>query len=120
MTYQLFDKLALLSVGETCYFGPVNDAPEYFNRIGYDMPPATNPAEFFLDLINIDLDKNGEVIERTQHIIKTWKSTQERRALDGEIERVATTPSKSDLAKLKILKASPWMVPLTLLAPLLD
>ncbi|KAL6408209.1 ATP-binding cassette sub-family G member 5 [Ilyonectria robusta] len=115
ITYQLFDKLALLSVGETCYFGAINDAPDYFHRIGYHMPPATNPAEFFLDLINIDLDKNGEVIERTQHIIKTWKSTQERRAMDEEIERVATTPSGTDLAKLKIPKASAWMVPLTLL-----
>ncbi|KAM5356834.1 hypothetical protein ACJ41O_003480 [Fusarium nematophilum] len=114
-TYQLFDKLALLSMGETCYFGPVNEASAYFSRIGYPIPPATNPAEFFLDLINIDLDKNGDVKERTQHIIQTWKTTPERRALDEDIERVSSTPSKTDLAKLKLPKPSPWAVPLTLL-----
>ncbi|KAJ3547949.1 hypothetical protein NM208_g1246 [Fusarium decemcellulare] len=115
VTYQLFDRLALLSMGETCYFGPLNDATEYFHRLGYHIPPATNPAEYFLDLVNIDLDKNGEVRERTRHIIEAWKNSQERNALDGEIEKAATASSETDLAKLKLPRPSPWMVPLTLL-----
>ncbi|PKS04912.1 hypothetical protein jhhlp_008277 [Lomentospora prolificans] len=114
-TYQLFDKLALLSLGKTCYFGPINDAPDYFNRIGYQMPPATNPAEFFLDLINVDLDKGGEVKARTQHIIDSWKESPECKALDSDIKHIAGTPPKVDLDKLKLPRPSLWMVPLTLL-----
>lgn len=114
-TYQLFDKLALLSLGKTCYFGRISDAPDYFSRIGYQIPAATNPAEFFLDLINIDLDKNGEIKSRTQHIINSWKESPECNGLEGDITRIANTPSKVDLTKLKLPKPSIWMVPLTLL-----
>ena len=114
-TYQLFDKLALLSLGKTCYFGPVKNAPGYFNQIGYSLPPETNPAEFFLDLINIDLDKDGDVKARTQHILDTWATSQQRKTLDEDIEKLTSTPSKIDLTKLKLPKPSHWVVPLTLL-----
>ncbi|CAI4216012.1 unnamed protein product [Parascedosporium putredinis] len=92
-----------------------SDAPDYFSRIGYQIPAATNPAEFFLDLINIDLDKNGEIKSRTQHIINSWKESPECNGLEGDITRIANTPSKVDLTKLKLPKPSIWMVPLTLL-----
>ena len=105
----------MLSLGKTCYFGPIKDAPEYFEQIGYPLPPATNPAEFFLDLINIDLDKNGDVRRRTQHIIEMWTAAPARSSLDQEIERLTSSPSKTDLTKLKIPKPNPWAVPLTLL-----
>lgn len=115
-TYQLFDKLALLSLGRTCYFGPVRDAASYFTSIGHALPPETNPAEFFLDLINVDLDKNGEVQARTQKIIETWAGSQKREALLDEIDRESSLHSdKTELSKLRMPKPSPWVVPLTLL-----
>ncbi|KAH7471959.1 hypothetical protein FOMA001_g13265 [Fusarium oxysporum f. sp. matthiolae] len=67
-TFHQFDKLYLLSGGETCYFGLACEAPIYFARAGYYMPHKTNTTEFYLDLINIDLDKNGEVRRRTEDI----------------------------------------------------
>ncbi|CAK7231848.1 hypothetical protein SBRCBS47491_008068 [Sporothrix bragantina] len=115
-TYQMFDKLALLSLGRMCYFGSVQDAPAYFARIGYPVAPATNPAEHLLDLINIDLDRNGEVRARTQKIIDAWAGSHERQALDAAIEAASHAPSsRPSLAKLKLPKPSPWIVPLTLL-----
>ncbi|BCS26628.1 putative ABC transporter [Aspergillus puulaauensis] len=53
-TFQLFDKLLLLSDGKTCYYGPVKDVPPYFGGIGYPVPPQTNPAEFILDIVSSD------------------------------------------------------------------
>lgn len=53
-TFQLFDKLLLLSGGKTCYYGPVRDVPSYFGGIGYPVPPQTNPAEFILDIVSSD------------------------------------------------------------------
>ncbi|OKP11019.1 ABC transporter G family member 1 [Penicillium subrubescens] len=63
-----FDKLCLLSGGKTCYFGSVAEAAAYFGRIGHPIPAETNSAEFFLDLIKTDLDKNGEIKQRTEHV----------------------------------------------------
>ncbi|OAA65760.1 ATP-binding cassette sub-family G member 5 [Niveomyces insectorum RCEF 264] len=116
-TYQMFDKLALLSLGKTCYFGPVHEAPAYFARIGYPMAPATNPAEFLLDLINIDLDRDGEVQARTKNIQDLWLASPERRALDDALDRATASRGNGriSLAKLKVPKPRPWMVPLTLL-----
>ncbi|KAM0285799.1 hypothetical protein ACHAQH_001261 [Verticillium albo-atrum] len=113
-TYQLFDKLNLLSRGRTCYFGSIQDAPSYFEEIGYPIPAMTNPAEFFLDLINIDLDKNGEVLQRTEHVSDTWVDGGMRLALAEEIHK-SSTMSKLDVSSIKLPKPKPYMIPLTLL-----
>ena len=113
-TYQHFDKLALMTQGRTCYFGRIDSVLGYFARIGYPVPAATNPAEFMLDLINTDLDKNGEVKSRTQRCIEAWSSSDESRALASAIHQAATTPSKTDLSRLTLPKPHSWMIPLTL------
>ncbi|KAL1988582.1 hypothetical protein VTN96DRAFT_8977 [Rasamsonia emersonii] len=53
-TFELFDKVLLLSSGRTCYFGPTTQVSDYFGRIGYPMPQYTNPAEFMLDVVSAD------------------------------------------------------------------
>ncbi|KAL9618926.1 MAG: hypothetical protein Q9160_006390 [Pyrenula sp. 1 TL-2023] len=53
-TFHLFDKLLLLSGGRTCYYGPPGEAHRYFDNIGHTVPVHTNPAEYLLDLVNID------------------------------------------------------------------
>ncbi|KAL4955224.1 P-loop containing nucleoside triphosphate hydrolase protein [Aspergillus filifer] len=53
-TFQLFDKLLLLSSGKTCYYGPVGEVPSYFDSIGYPVPSHTNPAEYILDIVSSD------------------------------------------------------------------
>lgn len=52
-TFELFDKLLLLSHGKTCYFGPVKEVVPYFEHVA-PIPMHTNPAEFLLDLVNTD------------------------------------------------------------------
>ena len=53
--YSLFDDILLLtSEGKVAYFGPRNEAPHYFQNIGYKCPELTNPAEFFIDLISLN------------------------------------------------------------------
>lgn len=48
---QMFDRLQLLSDGQTIFFGPTNEAVEYFDNIGWKCPPLWNAADFLLDLI---------------------------------------------------------------------
>lgn len=83
------------------------------------MPDEINPAEFYLDLINIDLDKDGDVRRRVEHITREWESSNEAAALNDEIQSAVDSAKDSekvvDLSKLKIRKPSIWMIPLTLL-----
>ncbi len=49
-TFNLFDKLLLLSGGRPHYFGPVAAVADYFPA----MPPHVNPAEFLLESVSAD------------------------------------------------------------------
>ncbi|KAK0646654.1 P-loop containing nucleoside triphosphate hydrolase protein [Cercophora newfieldiana] len=56
--FNLFDKLLLLSAGKTHYFGPVSDVERHYESIGREVPLHVNPAEFLLELVNIDFSQN--------------------------------------------------------------
>ncbi|KAG9239110.1 P-loop containing nucleoside triphosphate hydrolase protein [Amylocarpus encephaloides] len=86
-TFQLFDKLILLSGGKSSYFGPVTGVQDYFGTIGYNMPIYTNPAEFILELMNVDFSSNREESEsRLSDIQRKWIESPEARTLATEIE----------------------------------
>ncbi|KAM0737956.1 hypothetical protein ACQRIT_007960 [Beauveria bassiana] len=112
-TFRQFDKLCLLSGGKTCYYGPVSDASSYFNTIGYSIPPETNAAEFYLDLINTDLDKDGEICARTDKICKAWAASRQRVDLDTSVNKARQLQQVS--SPLKPEKPAAWMTPLVLL-----
>eukprot|EP01095_Lingulamoeba_sp_RSL-Kostka_P000769 TRINITY_DN11053_c0_g1_i1.p1 TRINITY_DN11053_c0_g1~~TRINITY_DN11053_c0_g1_i1.p1 ORF type:complete len:633 (-),score=151.74 TRINITY_DN11053_c0_g1_i1:131-2029(-) len=50
--YSLFDQLLLLTQGSVCYYGPANNAIDYFGELGFDCDPYTNPSDWMLDLVN--------------------------------------------------------------------
>jgi ABC-type multidrug transport system permease subunit len=114
-TYRLFDKVALLSLGKTCYFGPVSRAEEYFARCGYTMELAMNPAEFFLDLINIDLDRDGEIRKRADDIIEKWSNSTENNLLVASIQDATSDASAEGLNHFALAKPNPVTVLITLL-----
>jgi len=47
----MFDRLHLLSDGQTIFFGKTGDSVKYFEEIGWKCPPLWNAADFLLDLI---------------------------------------------------------------------
>jgi ABC-type multidrug transport system ATPase subunit len=67
--YNGFDEVMIMSRGREAYSGPVGEALGYFEGIGYPCPPATNPAEFFLDLVNSDFSDEAAVTS----ILDTWE-----------------------------------------------
>lgn len=123
-TFKLFDQLCLVAKGKTCYLGPLTHASNYFGNLGYEMPMEINPAEFFLDLINTDLGKEGSGIHtRIQAITDAWSDSSLYHTLT---EVIAATVSGShsygapevdipDLSKIKAEHPSLWAIPLVLL-----
>ena len=51
----------LLSKGRQDFVGNANAASAYFDSIGHTLPPATNPAEHLLDIVNADFSSSEEV-----------------------------------------------------------
>lgn len=103
-----------MSGGRTCYFGPVSKATRYFGRIGYPIPPETNSAEFFLDLINTDLDKNGEIVHRTDDICKSWDTAEDRTRLSQAIQKSGEASADS-MSHYVVDRPSKLTVPVVLL-----
>lgn len=54
--FYMFDKLILLSQGNSIYFGNAKDALGYFSSIGLSPFIAMNPADFILDLASGNLN----------------------------------------------------------------
>lgn len=50
--FYMFDKILLLSEGNTVYFGKGEDVMNYFGSIGFVPSVAMNPSDFLLDLAN--------------------------------------------------------------------
>ncbi|KAJ5662792.1 hypothetical protein N7462_011718 [Penicillium macrosclerotiorum] len=89
-TFQLFDKLLLLSAGRTCYFGPVANVDNYFQQIGHPIPGYTNPAEFLLDIVSSDFGGGKDsALERVQRIQNAWVKSTEAVVLSRQVSERA-------------------------------
>ncbi|KAJ4269498.1 hypothetical protein NW762_001158 [Fusarium torreyae] len=110
--------LLLARGGSQVYSGPGRDMLGYLARQGYECPQHTNPADFALDMITIDLQQEGremESRERVQKLIKGWNEESsmgndhlpEVREKDGllkadttqEVNAALPTSSQEDIAR---------------------
>lgn len=94
-TFALFDTLLLLSAGTTCYYGPVDQVGPYFDTIGFPIPLYFNPAEFLLDLINVDFAEDT-VTARNQlsQIHSAWSSSIENASLIHRERKSSNDPKE--------------------------
>ncbi|KAK3375266.1 P-loop containing nucleoside triphosphate hydrolase protein [Podospora didyma] len=76
-TFNLFDKLLLLSAGKPHYFGPVADVMAHYESLGLQVPLHVNPAEFLLDLVNVDFEAHrGSAVQRLDEMQRAWAGSQ--------------------------------------------
>ncbi|OBR13683.1 ABC transporter [Colletotrichum higginsianum IMI 349063] len=72
-TFNLFDKLLLLSAGRTHYFGPVDGVVPYYESLGMPIPLQVNPAEHVLELVNTDFVRDKrEAAARLEAMRAAW------------------------------------------------
>lgn len=77
--------LLLARGGKPVYTGPAADMLKYFNQLGHNCPRNTNPADFVMDLITVNLqDQQKEEQTRgvVDTLIDTWDKQQEAFAGD--------------------------------------
>jgi ABC-type multidrug transport system permease subunit len=104
----LFDKILLLSSGKTMWFGTTNGiwlsnlgAIAHFEKLGYTLPPKTNPSDFFLDTITIDA-RNPESLEKTKERVEIFSKAYK------EIERGNLTPTLVTKNESKCTECTVW------------
>src|SRR4051812_21643717 len=118
-TFELFDKVILLSRGRTCYFGTVKGVKPYFDSIGFEMPAQMNPAEYVLDLTNIDFTRGADhqaADERLKRIQSSWAASEENRAVAHEVRSLQYGSEKREpIFDEELPRSSKLLVPLTLL-----
>jgi ABC-type multidrug transport system ATPase subunit len=89
--YGMFDKMLILSEGRTMYFGNASDTcVNYFADLGYVCPESFNPADFYLDLLSLDVrtpESEIETRKRINYLGDTWG---EKNELISTIEFINT------------------------------
>lgn len=75
--FNIFDNVLLLAQGGTVvYSGEGQKMLPHFQNLGHQCPPTTNPTDFVLDLITVDLQQEDRELisrEKVQRIIREWE-----------------------------------------------
>ncbi|CAG9466909.1 unnamed protein product [Pedinophyceae sp. YPF-701] len=97
-TFELFDKLLLLSAGDMVYFGDADKALASFEAAGLHMPRGMSECDFFLKSINRDFQKVVEELEgKADSSID--ENIQKLKASFVKSERCATVSKKLERMK---------------------
>nr|XP_043608564.1 ABC transporter G family member 9-like [Erigeron canadensis] len=75
--FYMFDKVLLLSEGNSLYFGKGSEAMSYFESIGYSPSVAMNPSDFLLDLANGIASNDSSRVDQNvvkQKLVLAYKS----------------------------------------------
>lgn len=94
--WQLFERVVLLAKGSPLYSGPSVECLQYFERLGYVLPPFVNPAEFLIDLAAVDTrspDAEDASLSRVQGLIQTFETSPENKGLSAVQEKTSVAPS---------------------------
>ncbi|KAL1504553.1 hypothetical protein AB1Y20_010953 [Prymnesium parvum] len=84
--WTLFDKFLLLSLGRTIYFGQAKNAPQYFGKMGHNVPEYSNPTDFFIGLVNTDFPLYSADVEA---LAKNYAESEEKKRMLEIVAKVA-------------------------------
>ncbi|EGC39255.1 hypothetical protein DICPUDRAFT_27275, partial [Dictyostelium purpureum] len=106
--FKLFDRILLLSKGNIVYYGPTKDIVGHFASLGYDCPYDSNPADYILDLITVNL-QNEKIQEesnnRLKYLIEGYRNSkikQQIQSIDNNSDENNSNINSLDNDKLSI------------------
>jgi ABC-type multidrug transport system ATPase subunit len=71
----LFDKITILSRGQSVFSGEVSNSLDYFGNLGYTFPEHVNPADYLIDLAAIDTrtpEQEEASLQRVNKLVNAW------------------------------------------------
>jgi len=95
VVYDMFTHVGILSAGETMYFGPRAQAHGHFAAVGFECPLYSNPAEYFLQLVNKDFDETADLVM----LAKAYQASDVRVAVTNSLvaDRNAVSNNKAPI-----------------------
>jgi ABC-type multidrug transport system ATPase subunit len=66
LVYDMFTNILIMSSGQPVYCGPREGAITHFASAGYTCPTYSNPAEYFIELVNADFEGHADVPQLVQ------------------------------------------------------
>eukprot|EP01028_Stygiella_incarcerata_P014157 TRINITY_DN9121_c1_g1_i5.p1 TRINITY_DN9121_c1_g1~~TRINITY_DN9121_c1_g1_i5.p1 ORF type:complete len:650 (+),score=169.31 TRINITY_DN9121_c1_g1_i5:340-2289(+) len=76
--FLMFDDIILLGKGgRVVYAGPTSKVMKYFNRLGFECPVNTNPADFFLDCMSDRVVPSDRETFRSEELFGLWEEHEE-------------------------------------------
>lgn len=123
--WNLFDNVVLLTRGNPAYAGSAKDCLAHFAKLGHEMPPFTNPAEYLIDVVSVDNrseEAESAAQERVSHIVEAWRAhltniTHEKNGLGPAPANVVETQPNlmqarqtSLVQQIRVLTARTWTV----------
>lgn len=91
--------LLLAKGGVVAYSGKAEKMLPYFSSLGYDCPNNTNPADFSLDLVSVDLRAEKNEASTREKVKRLTDSFKPEGHIDSKTPREITLPA--ELGKLK-------------------
>lgn len=107
--FQNFDQLLLMAKGKIIYHNKSSLAVKYFAKIGYECPPRTNPADYFMNMMSIEA-MNDVDTENPEELIRSMTAMKED--YDAKIQMFSEKYEESEL-KNNADELSPDVFPLS-------
>ncbi|XP_065486805.1 ATP-binding cassette sub-family G member 5-like [Caloenas nicobarica] len=88
--FRLFDKIAIMSVGEMVFYGNPMEMITFFSDCGYSCYEQSNPLDFYVDLTSVDThskERELETYSRVQVIVSAYKNSEIFSEVLATIER---------------------------------
>ncbi|GAU93682.1 hypothetical protein RvY_05580-2 [Ramazzottius varieornatus] len=91
---EMLTRVILLSNGRTIFSGRTRDIIPYFESLDYPCPVQKNPADYYLDLVSIDMtttEAHQESLQRIEYLTSVFA---ERQPVLSELSQPGTLPPK--------------------------
>ncbi|CAF0771945.1 unnamed protein product, partial [Brachionus calyciflorus] len=87
--FSMFDKICLLSQSRVAFFGTRENALNFFeNNLYKKCPPLTNPADFYMDLLGVDVNDSANSQNEIRNYCEKFSRSEYNIELDKRIENV--------------------------------
>jgi ABC-type multidrug transport system ATPase subunit/ABC-type multidrug transport system permease subunit len=92
----------LLAGGTPVYAGSAEAAVDHFEKLGYQLPPKFNPADFLIDLVSVDQrdpEAKASTEKRLEALVDAWNGR------NGIVERMGGNDMSAELKKKQVMEA---------------